>query len=85
MAGLVDSLSVLMHGQIETVYNQHCQPQLEGSFEAMLGFLCAAGGVIPTVTATAIDGLEGVDVKACEQRAQACGVGFKARKLDVVG
>ena len=85
MVGLIDSLSVSMNGQDEAVYNRHCQPQLQGSFEAMLEFLCLAGKQIPQVTATAIDGLEGVDVVACERLAQECGVAFKARKLDVVG
>jgi TatD family-associated radical SAM protein len=86
MVGLIDALSVSMNGQNESVYNQHCQPQLEGSFEAMLEFLRSAGkeeGL--QVIATAIDGLEGVDVAACEQLATECGVQFKARKLDVVG
>ena len=85
MVGLVDALSVSMNGQNEEVYNQHCQPQLSGSFEAMLDFLQLAGAEIPSVTATAIDGLEGVDVEACHQLADQCGVAFKARKLDIVG
>ncbi len=85
MVGLIDSLSVSMNGDNETVYNRHCQPQLPGSFEAMLSFLQLAGEQIPQVTATAIDGLEGVDVAACERLAQRCGVGFRARKLDIVG
>ncbi len=85
MVGLIDSLSVSMNGQSEEVYNRHCQPQLQGSFEAMLEFLRMAGEQIPQVTATAIDGLEGVDVGGCAQLAAECGVAFKARKLDVVG
>lgn len=85
MVGKIDALSVSMNAQNEVIYNQHCQPQLEGSFEAMLDFLKAAGQQLPSVTATAIDGLEGVDVEACHQLATACGVDFKARKLDIVG
>lgn len=85
MVGVIDELSVSMNGQNREVYNRHCQPQLGGAFEAMLDFLRRASGKIPLVTATAIDGLEGVDIEACQQLAQECGVGFRARALDVVG
>ncbi len=85
MVGLIDELSISMNGQNEEVYNRHCQPQLEGSFEAMLDFLRAAAGRIPLVTATAIDGLDGVDIEACRRLTDECGVGFRARKLDIVG
>ena len=37
------------------------------------------------VTLTAIDGLEGVDVAACEKIARDIGVKFRRRVLDVVG
>ena len=85
MVGVIDELSVSMNGQNESVYNHHCQPQLEGSFEAMLEFLRLAGKEIPVVNATAIDGLEGVDIEACRALATDCGVGFRGRKLDIVG
>jgi TatD family-associated radical SAM protein len=85
LMGVVDALSVSMNGQNERVYNQHCQPQLEGSFEAMLSFLRAASGKIPSVTATAIEGLEGVDIAACRALAEQCNVAFRVRHLDVVG
>jgi len=85
MVGIIDELSVSMNGQNREVYNRHCQPQLGGAFEAMLEFLRAASGKIPVVTATAIDGLEGVDIEACRKLAEECGVGFRARKLDIVG
>ncbi|HIJ23955.1 MAG TPA: 4Fe-4S cluster-binding domain-containing protein [Gammaproteobacteria bacterium] len=85
MVGLIDTLSVSMNGQNEAVYNQHCQPQLEGAFSAMVEFLKAASGVIPSVTATAIEGLEGVDIDACKAQADACGVAFRKRSLDIVG
>ncbi len=85
MVGLIDELSVSMNGQNEAVYNRHCQPQLEGSFEAMLEFLRLAAKEIPEVNATAVDGLEGVDIEACRALADNCGVGFRGRKLDIVG
>ena len=85
MLGKIDALSVSMNAQNEDVYNLHCQPQLKGSFQAMLDFLKAAPEYIDDVTATAIDGLEGVDVVACEQIASDYGVKFRRRMLDIVG
>ena len=85
MAQCVDALSVSMNAQNAAVYERHCQPALPGSFEAMLAFLKEAPGYIPDVTATAIDGLEGVDIPECRAMAGALGAKFRKRKLDVVG
>ena len=85
MQGVVDSLSVSMNAQNAEVYDRHCHPQLKGSFEAMLDFLAEAPHYIPQVTATAIDGLEGVDIEACEKLAEERGVKFRRRQLDKVG
>jgi len=85
MAGLIDAVSVSMNAQNEAVYNRHCCPALPDSYAAMLAFLQQAPRYIPEVTATAIDGLEGVDIVACAQLAQELGVNFRARHLDVVG
>ena len=85
MQGLVDALSVSMNAQDEALYERHCQPNLPGSFQAMLDFLRAAPRYVPQVTATAIDGLEGVDIAACRRLAEQQGVAFKTRHLDKVG
>lgn len=85
MKGKIDALSVSMNAQNAEVYNQHCQPALPGAFEAMLEFLRLAPAYIPDVTATAIDGLEGVDIDACAALATRLGVKFRRRVLDVVG
>ena len=85
MQGLIDSLSVSMNAQNEKTYQIHCQPQLAGSFDAMLSFLKLAPQYIPHVTATAIEGLPGVDIIACEKLALAQGVKFRSRFLDIVG
>lgn len=85
MQDCIDTLSVSMNAQDEATYIRHCVPALPGSFAAMLDFLKLAPSYIPQVTATAIDGLEGVDIKACRALAQQLGVDFRARKLDVVG
>lgn len=85
MQGLVDAVSVSMNAQNESLYNQHCTPQLKGAWQAMLDFLAQAPNYIPDVTATAIEGLAGVDIAACEKIARDLGVKFRSRQLDVVG
>ena len=81
----VDALSVSLNAQNREVYERHCRPNLPGSYEAMLAFLRDAPKYIKDVTATAIDGLEGVDIKACEAIARELGVKFRRRILNDVG
>jgi TatD family-associated radical SAM protein len=81
----VDAISVSLNAQNSDVYEQHCQPNLPGSYEAMLDFLSLAPNYIPDVTATAIDGLEGVDIPACEAIAKQLKVKFRRRILNFVG
>lgn len=85
LAVCVDALSISLNAQDERVYQRHCQPALPGSYQAMLDFIALAPQYIQDVTATAIDGLEGVDIATCERLALDRGVKFRARKLDVVG
>lgn len=85
MQGLIDAVSVSMNTHNEALYERHCAPQLKGAWQAMLTFLKEAPNYIPDVTATAIDGLAGVDIQACADIAAELGVKFRARQLDVVG
>jgi TatD family-associated radical SAM protein len=85
MVGRIDALSVSLNGQNREVYDRHCKPALDNAFEAVLDFLRQAPSYVPSVTATAIEGLDGVDIEACERLARECGVQFRARTLDVVG
>ena len=85
MAGLVDSLSISLNAQNEEVYDRHCVPALKGSYQAVLAFIAEAPRYVPDVTASAIEGLEGVDIPACEAIARRLGVKFRKRVLDVVG
>lgn len=85
LAECVDSLSVSMNAQNEEIYDRHCVPGVKGSYDSMLEFLRLAPAFIPDTTATAIDGLEGVDIAACEQQAKQLKVKFRRRVLDVVG
>ena len=81
----VDSLSISLNAQNEEVYDRHCLPAMSGSYQAMLEFLRLAPQHIKNVTATAIEGLEGVNIEACERIASDCGVVFRKRVLGVVG
>lgn len=84
-SGRIDALSVSMNAHSEALYNQHCRPALPGSFHAMLAFLEQAPAYVREVTATAIDGLPGVDIEACRKLAAQRGVKFRRRVLNVVG
>ncbi|MEJ2694626.1 MAG: TatD family nuclease-associated radical SAM protein [Candidatus Thiodiazotropha sp.] len=85
LAECVDALSVSLNAQNQEVYDRHCRPNLPGSYEAMLAFLREAPKHFKDVTATAIDGLEGVDIAACEAIAREMGVKFRRRVLNDVG
>lgn len=85
LATCIDAISISLNAQNEQRYTQHCAPSLPHSFPAILAFIEHAAQSIPDVTATAIEGLEGVDIHACEALALERGAKFKARKLDVVG
>jgi TatD family-associated radical SAM protein len=81
----LDALSISMNAQDEVTYNRHCRPPWPGAYPAMLDFAKRARDFVPQVTLTAIDGLPGVDIAACEKIAVGLGVGFRRRVLDVVG
>ncbi len=85
LAECVDALSVSLNAQNSEIYDLHCRPNLPGSYQAMLAFLDRATKYIPDVTATAIDGLDGVDIEACEGIARQLKVKFRRRELNVVG
>ena len=85
LAECVDALSVSLNAQNQEIYDRHCRPNLPGSYEAMLAFLREAPKYFKDVTATAIDGLEGVDIPACEAIAREMGVMFRRRVLNDVG
>ncbi len=85
LAECVDALSVSLNAQNQEVYDRHCRPNLPGSYAAVLAFLREAPQHIKDVTATAIEGLEGVDMDACEALAREMGVKFRRRTLNQVG
>ncbi len=84
-AGLVDAVSVSMNAHDELTYNRHCRPRHPQAFSAMLEFSRLVREHVPEVVMTAIDGLPGVDITACQSIADETGVMFRRRVLDVVG
>ncbi len=85
LAKVVDAVSISMNAQNAEHYERHCRPKLSGTFPAMLDFTRRAKAAGMEVTLTAIHGLEGVDIDACERIAHDLGVGFRRRELNVVG
>ncbi|MCU7839721.1 MAG: TatD family nuclease-associated radical SAM protein [Candidatus Thiodiazotropha sp. (ex Troendleina suluensis)] len=81
----VDSLSISLNAQNQEIYDLHCRPNLPGSYEAMLDFIREAPSYTADVTVSAVDGLEGVDIPACEAIAEAMKVKFRRRFLNQVG
>ncbi len=85
LEGNIDAMSVSLNAQNAAIYNRHCRPRSEGAYESMLDFVERARGFVPEITLTAIDGLSGVDIAACEGIARRLGVGFRRRVLGAVG
>ncbi len=88
LVGKIDALSISMNAQNVEIYDRHCRPKKDypGAYEAMLDFARRAKQYVPSVTLTAIDGLEGVDIEACRRIAEdELGVEFRGRTLDQVG
>ena len=85
LAECVDALSISLSAQDETTYNRHCRPPAVGAYPELLEFILCAREHISDITITAIDGLEGVDIGACEALAQRFNVKFRRRVLDEVG
>ncbi|MBF0460229.1 MAG: YchF/TatD family DNA exonuclease [Magnetococcales bacterium] len=83
--GLIDAVSVSLNAQNEAVYNRNSRPTLSGAYAAVLDFLRMVQAHVPSVTATAIEGLEGVDMAACAQIAEQLGVRFRRRFLNRMG
>jgi len=84
LKGIVDSISVSVDAQDEETYNRVCKPTFKNAYREILSFIKEAKQFIPHVQLTVVD-LEGVDVEKCRKVAEDLGVGFRIRKLDVVG
>ncbi len=86
LVGLIDVVSVSLNAQDRETFERHCPSAFSpDGFTPVLEFVraCVAAG-LPTVC-TAVGGLAGVDLGACERLARALGAGWRARTLDEVG
>lgn len=85
LAPWIDTLSISLNADTEQAYQAHCQPKLKNSYQAVKEFILLAPHYINSVQVSAIDGLEGVDIQACQTFVESCGASFKHRVLDIVG
>jgi len=81
----IDALSISLNTHNSFLYTKHCRPLIDNAFTAVQDFVRLAVKHVPDITITAIDGLEGVDISACEEIASNLGVKFRRRILDEVG
>lgn len=85
LAQAVDAVSISLNAHDAATYDRHCRPRRPGAFAALQDFARLASQRGMRVTLTAIDGLSGVDITACERIARHLGAGFRRRALDNVG
>jgi TatD family-associated radical SAM protein len=78
LEGSVDHLSILLFTQDETSYARYCHCQLDRPHNAVLEFARRARDFVPALTLVALDGLDAVDLAACERIAAELGAGFAA-------
>jgi len=85
LADCIDAVSISLNAQDSETYIRHCAPALPDAWHSVLEFIATASKQLPAVYVSAIDGLEGVDIAACQQLAEQRGAIFRRRELDVVG
>ena len=84
LKGIVDSISISLDAHDEQTYDRICRPAFKNAFKGTLDFISEAKKYIPSVQITVVT-LEGIDIEKCRNIAEELGVGFRVRKLDVVG
>lgn len=85
LAGAVDAISISLNTHDAHTYARHCRPPETGAYAALIDFAARAVQVVPEVTLSAIDGLDGVDIAQCRRIAAQVGAHFRRRVLDQVG
>jgi len=85
LAGRIDSVSVSLNAADAATYHALCNPPWPDAFEYVCDFLRKVRDHVPEVTATAVAGLDGVDIAACRRLAEdELGVAFRPRSRDVI-
>ncbi len=80
----VDSMSISLDAQDAETYEKLCLPVYDDAFKGVMDFIIEARKHIPSVQLTVVEA-EGVDLDKCKEIADSAGVGFRIRKMDVVG
>jgi len=84
LKGLIDSISISLDAHDEETYNTICKPTYKNAYPEVLRFIRESKKFIPDVQVTVVN-LPVVDIERCRSIAEDLGVGFRVRKLDVVG
>ncbi len=85
LIGLVDSFSVSLNTDTESVYRDVCKPEFgQSSYAAVKEFIKSSVKAGMDVEVTCLD-LPGVDVAKCEEIAKSLGAKFRSRHLGIVG
>lgn len=85
LATAVDKISISLNAQDQATYEKHTRPPLEGAYPALLDFARQARAAGMEVTLTALEGLPGVEIDACQKIAESLGVRFRRRVYNEVG
>jgi len=80
LEGLIDEIWISLNAQDEATYAHQCRPGVAGAYDAVLEFCAEARDYLPQVTLTAVMGVDGVDLDACETIASRLGVHFHRRQ-----
>lgn len=85
LAGRIDRISVSLNAADAETYNRLCNPPWPDAFDYVCDFLRRVREHVPEVTATAVEGAEGVDIEAVRRLAEdELGVAFRARPKDTI-
>jgi TatD DNase family protein len=84
LKGLVDSISISLDAHDEETYNTICNPAYKNAYPEVIQFIKESKKFIPDVQVTVVN-LPEVDIERCRSITEDLGVGFRVRKLDVVG
>ena len=82
-AGRIDRISVSLNAQDAETYKALCNPPWPDAFDYLLDFIRNAKNHVQEVSATAVEGLEGVDIEAVRALAEdELGIAFRPRERD---
>lgn len=79
---LIDDISISLNASTEEEYNELSQPNIQGAFDAVKGFIksCADAGI--STTASVVENYKGrhLDLEECEKISTSLGAKFRVRE-----